>query len=105
MIFFITIKYVPIFTILLIEKFLGFFGKNRETNSKLKKILIENKRFLNGLINIQADYTRQDMIDILTHELSNLNLEMNKSAEIEELRFEDIEKRLFGRYSEVKYVT
>ena len=79
----------------LIEKFLGFFGKNRETNSKLKKILIENKRFLNGLINIQADYTRQDMIDILTHELSNLNLEMNKSAEIEELRFEDIEKKTF----------
>jgi len=79
----------------LIEKFLGFFGKNRETNSKLKKILVENKRFLNGLINIQADYTRQDMIDILTHELSNLNLEMNKSAEIEELRFEDIEKKTF----------
>jgi hypothetical protein len=79
----------------LIEKFLGFFGKNRETNSELKKILIENKRFLNGLINIQADYTRQDMIDILTHELSNLNLEMNKSAEIEELRFEDIEKKTF----------
>jgi hypothetical protein len=79
----------------LIEKFLGFFGKNRETNSELKKILIENKRFLNGLINIQADYTRQDMIDILIHELSNLNLEMNKSAEIEELRFEDIEKKTF----------
>ena len=79
----------------LIEKFLGFFGKNRETNSKLKKILVENKKFLNGLINIQADYTRQDMIDILTHELSNLNLEMNKSAEIEELRFEDIEKKTF----------
>lgn len=79
----------------LIEKFLGFFGKNRETNSELKKILIENKRFLNGLINIQADYTRQDMIDILTHELSNLNLEMNKSVEIEELRFEDIEKKTF----------
>jgi len=79
----------------LIERFLGFFGKNRETNSKLKKILVENKRFLNGLINIQADYTRQDMIDILTHELSNLNLEMNKSAEIEELRFEDIEKKTF----------
>jgi hypothetical protein len=79
----------------LVEKFLGFFGKNRETNSELKKILIENKRFLNGLINIQADYTRQDMIDILTHELSNLNLEMNKSVEIEELRFEDIEKKTF----------
>lgn len=79
----------------LLEKFLGFFGKNRETNSELKKILVENKRFLNGLINIQADYTRQDMIDILTHELSNLNLEMNKSAEIEELRFEDIEKKTF----------
>ena len=79
----------------LLEKFLGFFGKNRETNSELKKILIENKRFLNGLINIQADYTRQDIIDILTHELSNLNLEMNKSAEIDELRFEDIEKKTF----------
>ena len=35
------------------------------------------------------------MIDILIHELSNLNLEMNKSAEIEELRFEDIEKKTF----------
>ena len=48
----------------LLEKFLGFFGKNREANSELKKILIENKRFINGLINIQANYTRKDIIEI-----------------------------------------
>lgn len=79
----------------LIDKFLGFFGKNREDTSKLKTLLKENKKFLSSIINIQQDYTREELLTILTHETRTLDIYMNKSAEIEELRLEDIEKKTF----------
>ena len=79
----------------LLEKILVFFGKNQEDYSKLKQIIIENKKFLSTIINIQDNYTKNQLTEIINHEIKQLNMYMNKSSEIEELRFEDIEKHTF----------
>ena len=41
------------------------------------------------------EYTTEELLQILKHELNKLNLDMNNSIEIVELKFEDIEKRTF----------
>ena len=42
-------------------------------------------------------YSTEELLQILKHELNKLNLDMNNSIEIVELKFEDIEKRTFLR--------
>ena len=79
----------------LIEKFLDFFGKNREEKTNLKKLIINNKKFLSTIVNINVEYTTEELLQILKHELNKLNLDMNSSIEVVELKFEDIEKRTF----------
>lgn len=79
----------------LIEKFLDFFGKNREDKTNLKKLILNNKKFLSTVIDINVEYTTEELLQILKHELNKLNLDMNNSIEIVELKFEDIEKRTF----------
>jgi len=79
----------------LIEKFLDFFGKNREDKTNLKKLILNNKKFLSTIIDINVEYTTEELLQILKHELNKLNLDMNNSIEIVELKFEDIEKRTF----------
>jgi hypothetical protein len=79
----------------LIEKFLDFFGKNREDKTNLKKLIINNKKFLSTIVNINVEYTTEELLKILKHELNKLNLDMNSSIEVVELKFEDIEKRTF----------
>ena len=79
----------------LIEKFLDFFGKNREEKTNLKKLITKNKKFLSTIVNINVEYTTEELLQILKHELNKLNLDMNSSIEVVELKFEDIEKRTF----------
>ena len=79
----------------LIEKFLDFFGKNREDKTNLKKLILNNKKFLSTIIDINVEYTTEELLQILKHELNKLNLDMNSSIEVVELKFEDIEKRTF----------
>lgn len=79
----------------LIEKFLDFFGKNREEKTNLKKLIINNRKFLSTIVNINVEYTTEELLQILKHELNKLNLDMNSSIEVVELKFEDIEKRTF----------
>lgn len=79
----------------LIEKILDFFGKNREDKTNLKKLILNNKKFLSTIIDINVEYTTEELLQILKHELNKLNLDMNNSIEIVELKFEDIEKRTF----------
>ena len=79
----------------LIEKFLDFFGKNREDKTNLKKLILNNKKFLSTIIDINVEYTTEELLQILKHELNKLNLDMNNSIEVVELKFEDIEKRTF----------
>ena len=81
----------------LIEKFLDFFGKNREDKTNLKKLILNNKKFLSTIIDINVEYSTEELLQILKHELNKLNLDMNNSIEIVELKFEDIEKRTFLR--------
>lgn len=81
----------------LIEKFLDFFGKNREDKTNLKKLILSNKKFLSTIIDINVEYSTEELLQILKHELNKLNLDMNNSIEVVELKFEDIEKRTFLR--------
>jgi len=81
----------------LIEKFLDFFGKNREDKTNIKKLILNNKKFLSTIIDINVEYSTEELLQILKHELNKLNLDMNNSIEIVELKFEDIEKRTFLR--------
>lgn len=81
----------------LIEKFLDFFGKNREDKTNIKKLILNNKKFLSKIIDINVEYSTEELLQILKHELNKLNLDMNNSIEIVELKFEDIEKRTFLR--------
>ena len=80
---------------LLIQKFLSLFKNSSESTSEVTSLILKNKKYLSEIININEEYTCDELITLLGDIVYNIDIEMSRSDEIREISFEDIEKRTF----------
>lgn len=80
---------------LLIQKLLSLFKNSSESTSEVTSLILKNKKYLRNIININEEYTCDELIKLLSDIVYNIDMEMSRSDEIKELSFEDIEKRTF----------
>jgi hypothetical protein len=77
----------------LFQKFLSLFKNSSESPSEVSLLILKNKKYLRNIININEDYTRDELIELLNNIIYSIDIDMSRSDEIKEITFEDIEKR------------
>lgn|SRR6056300_282371 len=80
---------------LLIQKFLSLFKNSSESTSEVTSLILKNKKYLREIININEEYTSDELIKLLSDIVYNIDIDMSRSDEIKEISFEDIEKKTF----------
>lgn len=80
---------------LLIQKFLSLFKNSSESTSEVTTLILKNKKYLREIININEEYTCDELIELLNNIIYAIDIDMSRSDEIREISFEDIEKRTF----------
>ena len=77
----------------LLQKFFSLFKNSSESPSEVSLLILKNKKYLRNIININEDYTRDELIELLNNIIYSIDIDMSRSDEIKEITFEDIEKR------------
>ena len=77
----------------LLQKFISLFKNSSESPSEVSLLILKNKKYLRNIININEDYTRDELIELLNNIIYSIDIDMSRSDEIKEITFEDIEKR------------